>query len=429
MAINRSPIVGVFDEQGSAEHAIEELYQAGIPSDRISYSGSHASATGGNFIESIKKLFTGGHNKTAQDVANDLNAMGLSNEEAHYYAQEFDAGRTLVAVQSDEQGQNALAILRSNGAHGYHGQWNRNPATKYADTATTNTTSDYTQSDPQRSTVQPGIQSAGVPQDASSYTASGSTNANTYPTTPAENNSRNTTSSGYTDTNRADTTYNQDVNDPTYSSQQGYSDANRSKRGLNDPTDINRQGFSDPTRATNDYNQDVNSSAYRNAQSSTDPNRMTNTYNQNANDVAYSNQQDYNTQNQPVQQGYTDPDAYNQNTTDPTYTNQQDYSNANAAGQQGYVDPNRPTNAYNQDVNDPYANQQGYNKPNLTGQQGYVDPNRPMNTYNQDTTAERNQFDDPKTQSQRPVERFDSERNPDSDYDREKRNSFDKDQL
>jgi hypothetical protein len=143
MATNNTPIVSIFDERGSAERAIEDLYNAGIPSDQISYSGGSTPTTSeGGFLGSIKSLFTGGHDRTSNDVLNDLNNMGIPQDEAAYYAQQYDAGRTIVAIQQETPHQNALTILRSNGGYDYQGNWNKASADKFADKPGDTTSSD-----------------------------------------------------------------------------------------------------------------------------------------------------------------------------------------------------------------------------------------------------------------------------------------------
>ena len=42
--------------------------------------------------------------------------MGVTEEDARYYQQELEAGRTIVTVKTDDQQQKALDIMYSNGA-------------------------------------------------------------------------------------------------------------------------------------------------------------------------------------------------------------------------------------------------------------------------------------------------------------------------
>ncbi len=115
MSMTRSTVVGVFDERAKAEQAIDALYNAGVPSDHIRYSGQAAS---GGFMASIKSLFSG-QNASSSVLRDDLVNMGLSNDEADYYAQQYDGGRTIVAVNDGPHAQDAMNILRSNGGYDY----------------------------------------------------------------------------------------------------------------------------------------------------------------------------------------------------------------------------------------------------------------------------------------------------------------------
>jgi len=128
MATNRSPIIGVFDNRAQAENAIEQLYNAGVNSDRIRYSGNLTTEadTSHGLMDDLKGLFTGasstGHRSA--DIVNDLTAMGLDQDTAQYYAQEYKAGHTILAVEPQGQQDEAMNILRSNGAHDFNDRSN-----------------------------------------------------------------------------------------------------------------------------------------------------------------------------------------------------------------------------------------------------------------------------------------------------------------
>lgn len=267
MATNNTTIVSIFDERSNAEHAIEDLYNAGIPSDRISYSGGSTSATsGGGFFESIMSLFTGGHNRTSHDVLNDLNNMGIPQDEAQYYVQQYDTGRTIVAIQPDNLSQDALTILRSNGGYDYQGNWNRASSEKFTQTTSTGTPSDST------------YRSQNVNQQTASTNDQAETGATTSPAskvagteTGTSNQDANTptftSQRRYADSTSASSTNNPAVNNPDYTTntsnqgtttpnnpgQQAYVDPNR--QGFSNPS---QQAYTDPTQSSNTYNQNVN---------------------------------------------------------------------------------------------------------------------------------------------------------------------------
>jgi len=96
--------------------------------------------TGGGFLAGLKRLFTGS-DVGAGDVTNDLTDMGLTQDEARYYSDEYGQGHAIVAVMPDsrEQEQDAMEILRSNGGHSY------TTGSSATQMGTTTQSTDYTQ--------------------------------------------------------------------------------------------------------------------------------------------------------------------------------------------------------------------------------------------------------------------------------------------
>lgn len=120
MAVRHEPVVGIFDERGAAENTIEQLRNAGFNEDQICYSGNVSASTGnGSFLEAIKRFFREDKTTRPSDVAHELSEMGLSDDEANYYAREYEAGRSIVAVNPGERYGEALTVLRSNGGYSY----------------------------------------------------------------------------------------------------------------------------------------------------------------------------------------------------------------------------------------------------------------------------------------------------------------------
>jgi uncharacterized protein (TIGR02271 family) len=142
--MTRSFIVGVFDEPGMADRAIDALQNAGFGDDQIWYSGRDTSS--GGFLAGLKSLFTG-QDATTNSVADDLTGMGLSNEEAQYYANEYQAGHAIVAVKpTGNEQQDAMEILRSNGAHNYDTGRGSSQTDNYGQTTPAVQTGNYTSS-------------------------------------------------------------------------------------------------------------------------------------------------------------------------------------------------------------------------------------------------------------------------------------------
>lgn len=148
MTTSNSTLVGVFDERSQAEQAIEQLHNQGIPDNQITYSGGAVGA-GSDFLSNIKSFFTGEDTSTnVNSLYNDLTDMGLSQDEAQYYANQYKAGHSIVAVNSGDQWQNAQSILASNGAFNYSSQRSGVADTGYAQTGYDRQaqTSEYAQS-------------------------------------------------------------------------------------------------------------------------------------------------------------------------------------------------------------------------------------------------------------------------------------------
>ena len=92
---NRPTVVGLFQSEMEAQQAMNDLQQSGFSNDQIRYS-VHRGGTG---------------------IRDQLMGLGLTEQEASYYNQEFEAGRTVVFVNAPDQQQEAFDILRRNGGY------------------------------------------------------------------------------------------------------------------------------------------------------------------------------------------------------------------------------------------------------------------------------------------------------------------------
>lgn len=116
MSVNQSQtVVGIFRDRAMAQQAMEALYNAGLNQEQIHYSGSGSS---GSIFEDLKNLFTG-PGAGADSLANDLTNMGLSDEEARFYSDEYNKGNTIVAVKAPGRESEAMTILHQYGAYNY----------------------------------------------------------------------------------------------------------------------------------------------------------------------------------------------------------------------------------------------------------------------------------------------------------------------
>src|SRR5581483_11811030 len=111
-----STVVGIFRDRAMAEDAIEALYDAGFQREQIRYS---MPGNAGGFFEDLKNMFTGASSTdtNGDHLADDLTGMGLSDEEARYYTDEYYNGNTILTVQAAKREQEALSILHQHGAY------------------------------------------------------------------------------------------------------------------------------------------------------------------------------------------------------------------------------------------------------------------------------------------------------------------------
>lgn len=115
MATSESPIViGVFRDHHLAEQAVDELRHAGFRDDQIRVSGQGA-ATGG-FLDTLMSKLSG-HENGPGSFLDTLLAEGVPRDEAEYYQHEYEAGRTIVTVESYGHQQEASDILYHYGAY------------------------------------------------------------------------------------------------------------------------------------------------------------------------------------------------------------------------------------------------------------------------------------------------------------------------
>jgi len=116
MTVNQtSTVVGVFRDRTQADQAMDALNSAGFDRSQIHFAGPGAK---GNFFEDIKSLFVG-QSTSGSDITNNLTNMGLSNEEAQYYSNEYNNGNTVVTVSAPDREQEALNVLHSYNAYTY----------------------------------------------------------------------------------------------------------------------------------------------------------------------------------------------------------------------------------------------------------------------------------------------------------------------
>jgi uncharacterized protein (TIGR02271 family) len=106
-------VIGVFGDNSVAENAIRELHHAGFRDDQIRFTGQEGAP---GLLERLVHR-TPEHEASSGNFASELEALGVPQEEANYYQQQYEQGRAVVAVQSYGHQQEAKDILYRFGAY------------------------------------------------------------------------------------------------------------------------------------------------------------------------------------------------------------------------------------------------------------------------------------------------------------------------
>jgi uncharacterized protein (TIGR02271 family) len=94
-------VVGVFQSEADAKRAIDDLRNAGFAKDQLGFALREGGAVTANLL-------------------NDLTNLGVPQDRASYYNQQYEAGRAVVSVRADGREQEASNILSQYGATGYN---------------------------------------------------------------------------------------------------------------------------------------------------------------------------------------------------------------------------------------------------------------------------------------------------------------------
>jgi uncharacterized protein (TIGR02271 family) len=95
---NRSHVMSVFNDNSQAQQAMDELQRTGFRADQIRYS--------------VRKSGTG--------IQDSLENLGLPEQEAAFYNREFEAGNTVVMVNTSDRQQEAYDILSRNSGYDFN---------------------------------------------------------------------------------------------------------------------------------------------------------------------------------------------------------------------------------------------------------------------------------------------------------------------
>ena len=118
MAIQTSIVAAAFENERDARRALDALKQAGFGYDQVGV----ATQGQGNV-----------------NLLHDLTDLGVSNDMAAYYDQEYKNGRTVVSVRPDGQDQMAHDILHQYNGYDYEHQTGYNQQSSYATNQTVTT--------------------------------------------------------------------------------------------------------------------------------------------------------------------------------------------------------------------------------------------------------------------------------------------------
>jgi uncharacterized protein (TIGR02271 family) len=111
---NRSFVTGIFADEQHAQQAMSDLQEAGFSNKQIQYSP----------------------HKSGASILDSLTDMGFGQDEATYYNNEYQQGRTIVTVKDEARQQQAATILQRNGASLGSRRADQNSETPSADYAT-----------------------------------------------------------------------------------------------------------------------------------------------------------------------------------------------------------------------------------------------------------------------------------------------------
>lgn len=105
-----SMTVGIFDDQDAAEDAIDRLDALGLDEGSIHVLTRQRAERGEDSLAGFfARAFRGGDGT----IARELTRLGLDREEAEFYEEELDEDSVLLAVEADDEADDAvLAIMR-----------------------------------------------------------------------------------------------------------------------------------------------------------------------------------------------------------------------------------------------------------------------------------------------------------------------------
>ena len=119
MLQKQSALVGVFDDAARADRAVEELRSSGITERQMRRAEKSA---GWDIAHAIPK-----RKDTSEEMKPDFADPGISEDEARYYEDAYEAGYIVLVVHPGDHRQQVQSILEHNGAYNYENQASGDP--------------------------------------------------------------------------------------------------------------------------------------------------------------------------------------------------------------------------------------------------------------------------------------------------------------
>ncbi|GCE16890.1 hypothetical protein [Dictyobacter kobayashii] len=105
------PLIAVFDNYAHAEHAVHQLHQCGIARKNIQCTRK---------TDNWKLLhILSRRHESFEALEADLESIGISQTEIHYYERAYEATKTLLVVRAGIYYEQAKIILASHGGYDY----------------------------------------------------------------------------------------------------------------------------------------------------------------------------------------------------------------------------------------------------------------------------------------------------------------------
>ncbi len=110
-------VVGLFHDQANVDRALVELNQAGFTDGQLDIQQGEAQAKvlNGGILGTLGRLL-GVEKGKYRDFVDSMTHLGITEDQAHYLEAHFKDGDEILTVAAEDRADEALAILKRNGA-------------------------------------------------------------------------------------------------------------------------------------------------------------------------------------------------------------------------------------------------------------------------------------------------------------------------